>query len=197
MNNNIMCLSQILLPLGATGWYSGLDIEMWASSPELQVPKKSACWQSWHWSWKWKLIFCGSSIAFTFLPLDSFYSPSPSPRLFCSFYILVWQRNEDLNIIKREETWLTVQHSLIPVLVDLIGQGDDIALVEGQLALVFWLKIVECLTAWLLQSWNHTRIERMRNIGWGKKDSNMVDMGGGIQDAFSTSVRKMLAHSKP
>lgn len=68
-----------------------------------------------------------------------------------ALFILVWQRNEDLNIVEREESRLAVQHSLIPVLVDLIGQGDDIALVEAQLSLVLWLKVVQRLTARLLR----------------------------------------------
>lgn len=67
--------------------------------------------------------------------------------------VLVWQRNEDLDIIEREESWLAVQHSLVPVLVDLISQSDDIALAEAQLSLVFWLKVVQRLTARLLQGW--------------------------------------------
>lgn len=66
-------------------------------------------------------------------------------------FILVWQRNEDLDVVEREEPRLAVQHSLVPVLVDLIGQGDDIALAEAQLALVFWLKVVQRLTARLLR----------------------------------------------
>lgn len=62
--------------------------------------------------------------------------------LFAFLFILVWQRNEDLNVVEREETRLAVQHALVPVLVDLIGQGDDVALVEAQLSLVLWLKVV-------------------------------------------------------
>lgn len=162
-------------------WVQQVDILGWTLKCDhlLQNSKcqKSARRQWWHWSWKWKLIFCGSS-AFTFLPLDSFYSLSLLLLDFLALFILVWQWNEDLDIIKREEPWLAVQHSLVPVLVDLIGQGDDIALVEAQLSLVFWLKIIQCLTARLLQGWQHTRTERMRKIGWGKKDSNMGEMGG-------------------
>lgn len=62
--------------------------------------------------------------------------------LFAFLFILVWQRNEDLNVVEREETGQAVQHALIPVLIDLIGQGDDVALVEAQLSLVFWLEVV-------------------------------------------------------
>ncbi len=68
-----------------------------------------------------------------------------------ALYVLVWQRNEDLNIVEREESRLAIQHSLIPVLIDLIGQGDDIALVEAQLSLVLWLEVVQRLTARLLR----------------------------------------------
>lgn len=68
-----------------------------------------------------------------------------------AIFILVWQRNKDLNIVEREESRLAVQHSLVPVLVDLIGQGDDIALAEAQLPLVLGLKVVQRLTARLLR----------------------------------------------
>lgn len=39
-----------------------------------------------------------------------------------------------------------MQHALIPVLVDLIGQGDDVALLEAQLSLVLWVKVKQGLT---------------------------------------------------
>lgn len=38
-----------------------------------------------------------------------------------ALFILVWQRDEDLDIVEREESRLAVQHALVPVLVDLIG----------------------------------------------------------------------------
>ena len=62
------------------------------------------------------------------------------PRL--SFFILVWQWNKDLDVVEREESRLPVQHPLVPVLVDLIGQGDNVALVEAQLALVLWIEVI-------------------------------------------------------
>lgn len=68
-----------------------------------------------------------------------------------ALFTLVWQRDEDLDVVEREESRLAVQHSLVPVLVDLIGQGDDIALVEAQLSLVLRLEVVQRLTARLLR----------------------------------------------
>lgn len=64
---------------------------------------------------------------------------------------LVRQRDEDLDVVEREESRLAVDHSFVPVLVDLIGQSDDVALVEAQLALVLRLKVVQGLAAGLLQ----------------------------------------------
>lgn len=64
----------------------------------------------------------------------------------------MWQRNEDFDVVEREEPGLAIQHALIPVFIDLIGQGDDVALVEAQLALVLWLEVVQRLAARLL--WN-------------------------------------------
>lgn len=68
-----------------------------------------------------------------------------------ALFLLVWQRNKDLDVVEREKSRLAVQHSLVPVLVDLIGQGDDVALAEAQLSLVLWVKVVQRLTARLLR----------------------------------------------
>lgn len=68
-----------------------------------------------------------------------------------ALFILVWQRNENFDVVEREESRLAIQHALVPVLVDLIGQGDDIALAEAQLSLVLRLKVVQRLTARLLR----------------------------------------------
>lgn len=65
----------------------------------------------------------------------------------------MWQRNEDLHVVEREESRLAIQHALIPVFIDLIGQDDDVAFVEAQLSLIFWLEVVQGLTARLLWSW--------------------------------------------
>ena len=70
-----------------------------------------------------------------------------SPALF----ILVWQWDQNLNIVEREESRLAVEHALVPVLVNLIGQRDDVALAKAQLSLVLWLKVVQRLTARLLR----------------------------------------------
>lgn len=69
---------------------------------------------------------------------DSTFSPCLSSALI----VLMWQWNQDLDVVEREEARLAVQHALVPVLVNLIGQGDDVALVETQLSLVLWLKVV-------------------------------------------------------
>jgi len=88
----------------------------------------------------------------TLLALSS-SSPSVSSfaLIYIYIYILVWQRNKDLHVVEGEESRLAVQRALVPVLVDLIGQGDDVALSEAQLSLVLWIKVVKRLTARLLR----------------------------------------------
>lgn len=66
-------------------------------------------------------------------------------------WTLVGQRDEHLDVVEGKEARLAVQHPLVPVLVDLVGQCDDVALVEAQLPLVLGLKVVQRLTARLLQ----------------------------------------------
>lgn len=53
------------------------------------------------------------------------------------------QGDNDLHVVDGEEARLAVDHSLIPVLVDPVGEDDDVALLEAQLTLVLWLKVVE------------------------------------------------------
>lgn len=65
----------------------------------------------------------------------------------------MWQRNKDLDVVEREESRLAVQHAFVPVLINLIGQGDDVALAEAQLSLVLRLEVVQRLTARLLRGW--------------------------------------------
>lgn len=46
---------------------------------------------------------------------------------------------------------MAVDHALVPVLVDLIGQCDDVALFEAQLPVILGLKIVQRLAAGLVE----------------------------------------------
>lgn len=61
------------------------------------------------------------------------------------------QRDDDLHIVDGEEAGLAVDHALVPVLVDPVGEDDDVALLETQLALILRLKVIEGATAWLVQ----------------------------------------------
>lgn len=61
------------------------------------------------------------------------------------------QRHEDLDVVEGEESRLPVQRALVPVLVDLIGQGDDVALAEAQLSVVLGLKVIQRLAARLFR----------------------------------------------
>lgn len=108
-------------------------------SKKVQMTKSARLWWCcWCWRWKWILnepsLASLSSLPTNFPISISFssvyFSYSLSPSL-CLQQSLVWQWNNDLHIVEREESWLAVQISLVPVLVDLTGQGDDIALVEA------------------------------------------------------------------
>lgn len=136
-------------------WIVTLQDSRWQKSAHLW-------WRRWSWRWKW--IFCGPSLGFAFLPLPSSSSSVSS----LSRFRLVWQRDEDIDVVEREESRLVVQHTLVPVLVDLIGQGDDIALSEAQLSLVLWIKVVQRLTARLLGGWGN-QVEKLQNEGQMRK----------------------------
>lgn len=41
------------------------------------------------------------------------------------------QWHQDIHIVDGEEAGVAVQHSLVPVVIDLIGQGDDVAFLEA------------------------------------------------------------------
>lgn len=83
--------------------------------------------------------------------LSLFIALSLPSSLFCDGGHLVWQRNDHLHVVEREESGLATQHAFIPVFIDLIGQSDDVTLVEAQLAFVFRLKVIESFTARLLR----------------------------------------------
>lgn len=58
--------------------------------------------------------------------------------------------HQDIHVVDGEEARLAVDHPLVPVVVDLVGEGDDVALFEAQLALVLGLKVVERSAAGLV-----------------------------------------------
>lgn len=45
--------------------------------------------------------------------------------------ILVGQRHQDIHVVDGKEARVALQHPLVPVVIDLIGKGDDIALLEA------------------------------------------------------------------
>lgn len=67
--------------------------------------------------------------------------PTPSLR----------QGHQHLHVAEGEEARLAVEHALVPVLVDLVGQRDDVTLVEAQLPGVLGLKVIQCFAARLVQ----------------------------------------------
>lgn len=83
--------------------------------------------------------------------LSLFIALSLSPPLFLNEDLLVWQGNDHLHVVEREESRLATQHAFIPVFIDLIGQSDDVALVEAQFTFVLRLEVVERFTARLLR----------------------------------------------
>lgn len=46
-------------------------------------------------------------------------------------HILMRQWHQDIHVVDGEEAGVAVQHPLIPVFIDLVGQGDDIAFLEA------------------------------------------------------------------
>lgn len=64
--------------------------------------------------------------------------------------VLVGQRHQDVHVVDGEEARVAVQHPLVPVVIDLVGQRDDIALLEAQLTLVLGVEVVERAAAGLV-----------------------------------------------
>lgn len=134
-----LCVEQVLILV----WALNCD------SPGLQMTKKcSSVMATLELKVKMNILRTVPWIRF---PSSRLALPSASSSVSSlSRFRLVWQRDEDVDVVEREESRLVVQHALVPVLVDLIGQGDDIALSEAQLSLVLWIKVVQRLTARLL-----------------------------------------------
>lgn len=73
---------------------------------------------------------------------------------------LMRERHQDIHVVDGEEARLAIDHALVPVVVDLVGQGDDVALFEAQLAFVLWFKVVKCSAAGLVHGgceWSETK----------------------------------------
>lgn len=64
--------------------------------------------------------------------------------------VLVGQRHQRIHVVDGEESGVSVQHPLEPVVVDLVGQGDDVTLLEAQLAVVLGVEVVEGAAAGLI-----------------------------------------------
>lgn len=45
--------------------------------------------------------------------------------------VLVGQRHQDIHVVDGEEAGVAVQHPFVPVVIDLVGQGDDIAFLKA------------------------------------------------------------------
>lgn len=70
------------------------------------------------------------------------------------------ERHQDIHVVDGKEARLAVDHTLVPVVVNLIGQGDDVALFEAQFPFVLWLKVVECSATGLVHGgcgWAETK----------------------------------------
>lgn len=52
------------------------------------------------------------------------------------------QGHQHLHIAEWEEARLAVQHPLVPVLIDLVGECDEVALAEAQLTVILRLKVI-------------------------------------------------------
>lgn len=61
------------------------------------------------------------------------------------------QGHQHLHVAEGEEARLAMEHAFVPVLIDLVGQRDDVTLMEAQLSVILRLKVIQCLAARLVQ----------------------------------------------
>ena len=59
--------------------------------------------------------------------------------------------DDDLYVVDGKEARFATDHALIPVLIYLVGEDDDVTLFEAKLALILWLEVVEGATARLVK----------------------------------------------
>ncbi len=79
------------------------------------------------------------------------------------------QRHHHLYVVTGEQTGLAVHGSLEPVLVYLIGQRDDVALVEAKLSVVLRFKVVQGLAAGLICRYGDQRMKEKREDKRGRR----------------------------
>lgn len=94
---------------------------------------------------------------------------SLSPCLYLPLHFLflfcvgsVAQRHHHLYVVTGEQSGLAVHGPLEPVLVYMIGQRDDVALVEAELSVVLRFKVVQSLAAGLICRYGDQRMNEKR-----------------------------------
>lgn len=60
------------------------------------------------------------------------------------------QGHQDIHVVDGEESRAAVDHALVPVVVDLVGESDDVPLLEAQLALVLGVEVIQRPAGWLV-----------------------------------------------
>lgn len=60
------------------------------------------------------------------------------------------QRHQDIYVVDGEEARLAADHALIPVLINLVGENDEVTFLKAKFAVVLWLEVVESTTAGLV-----------------------------------------------
>lgn len=91
---------------------------------------------------------------------------------------LMRERHQDVYVVDGEEARLAVDHALVPVVVDLVGQGDDVALFEAQLTFVLRFEVVKRSTAGLIhgdcEGAQAQRVEPKSATSSGHKCSHII-----------------------
>lgn len=47
-----------------------------------------------------------------------------------------------MNIVDWEKSRLSLEHPFIPVVIDLVGESDDVTFFEAQLSFIFRIKVI-------------------------------------------------------
>lgn len=64
--------------------------------------------------------------------------------------LLMREGHQDIHVVDGKEARLAVDHPFVPVVVDLVGEGDDVALFEAQFAVVLGFEVIERSAAGLV-----------------------------------------------
>lgn len=100
--------------------------------------------------------------------------------------VLMRQRDENFHIIDGEEAWLAMKHPFIPVFINLVSEGNYIALFKTEFPFIFWIKVIQRSATRLVHSSTYGEGRKEKQNGWG--DAMLASDLTGLNNQMALSM---------